>query len=68
MLTNTIITTSIISEKPRDQLAKDIPSDVFYNILDYILDNIVELDFRLTIFYNYIAELLKLRKILKEDI
>ena len=42
--------------------------NIFYNILNYILNDIVELDLRLTVFYNYIAELLELHKISKKDI
>ncbi len=68
ILTNIIIAAFIISKELRDQLAKDILFNVFYNILDYILNDIVELDPRLTAFYNYIVKLLKLYKISKEDI
>ncbi len=57
ILTDIIITIFIISEEFRDQFAKNILSDVFYNILNYILNDIAELDLRLIIFYNYIAEL-----------
>ncbi len=57
-----------MSEELRDQFAKDTPFDVFYGILDYILNDIVELDSRLAVFYNYIAELLELCKVSEEDI
>ncbi len=68
ILINTVITTFIIPKEPRNQLAKDILSDIFYNILDYILDNIIELDLQLAAFYNYIVKLLEFRKVSKEDI
>ncbi len=68
ILINVIIAVFIILEKLPDQLVKNIPSDVFYNILDYILNNIVKLNLRLTVFYNDIAEFPEFYKVLKEDI
>ena len=65
---NIVITISIILKELQDQFIKDILSDIFYNILDYILNDIIELNLRLTIFYNYIIELPELCKILKKDI
>ncbi len=65
---NIVITISIILKELQDQFIKDILSDIFYNILDYILNDIIELDSRLAVFYDYIVELLKLRKVLKKDI
>ncbi len=59
---------SIILEKLRDQFIKDISSDIFHNILDYILNNIVELDPRLAVFCDYIAELPEFCKVLEKDI
>ncbi len=50
ILTDVIITTFIIPEKPWDQLAKDTPSNIFYNILNYILNDTTELNPRLTAF------------------
>ncbi len=68
MLINIIIVVFIILKELWDQLTKDILSDVFYNILDYILNDIVELDLWLAIFYDYIAELLEFYKVSKKDI
>ena len=68
ILTDIIIVISIILEELRDQFVKDILFNVFYDILDYILNDIVELDLRLTIFCDYIVELLELCKVLEEDI
>ena len=65
---NTIITVSIILEESRDQFIKDIPSDIFYNILNYTLNDTVELNLQLVAFYDYITELLEFYKVLKEDI
>ncbi len=67
-MTDTIITAFIISEEFRDQLIKNILFDILYNILDCILNDITELDLRLAVFYNYIAELLELCKISEENI
>ncbi len=55
-------------EKSRDQFAKDTLFNILYNILDYILNNIVKLDLWLTIFYNYIVELSEFYKVSKEYI
>ncbi len=52
----------------RNQFAKDILSDILCSILDYTLNDIVELDLRLAVFYDYIVELLEFRKVSKEDI
>jgi len=59
MLTDTIITTLYIPEESRDQFVKNISFNVFYSILNYTLNDIIELDLRLIVFYNYIAELLR---------
>ncbi len=67
-MTDTIIIASIISEELWNQLAKNISFDVFYNILNYTLNDIIELNPRLTVFCNYIAELLELYKVSKKDI
>ncbi len=68
MLADAIIAVFYILEEFQDQFVKNIPFNVFYNILNYILNDIIELNFRLTTFYNYIIELLELYKVLKEDI
>ncbi len=65
---NIIIVVFIILEELRDQFTKGIPSDVLYNILDCTLNDIVELDLQLAVFYDYIVELLELCKVSKEDI
>jgi len=67
-LINIIIVVFIILEELRDQFTKGIPSDVLYNILDCTLNDIVELDLQLAVFYDYIVELLELCKVSKEDI
>ena len=68
ILTNIIIAAFIISKELRDQLAKDILFNVFYNILDYILNDIVELDPRLATFCNYIVKLPEFYKVSEKDI
>ncbi len=52
----------------QNQFAKDTPSDIFYSILDCILNDIIELNPRLAAFYNYIAKLPELYKVLEENI
>ncbi len=68
ILTNIILITFYLLEESYNQLVKDIPSEVLYNILDYILDNTIELEPHLTAFRYYIVELLELRRVSKEDI
>ena len=68
MLTDIVIAVSIILKKFRDQFAKDILSNVFRNILDCTLNNIIELDLQLAAFYNYIVELPELYKVSEKDI
>ncbi len=68
MLTDATIAASIILKEPRDQFVKNIPSNVLRGILDYTLDDIAELDPRLAVFYDYIAELSKLCKVLEKNI
>ncbi len=68
MLTDITIVAFIIPEEFRDQFVKDILFDILYNILDCILDDIIKLDLRLTVFYDYIAELLEFYKVSEEDI
>ncbi len=67
-MTDIAITAFYISEEPRNQLAKDTLFDVFYNILNCTLNDIIELDPRLTAFCNYIAESPEFYKVSKEDI
>ncbi len=44
ILINTVIAVFIILKKLRDQFVKDILSDVFRNILNYILDDTIKLN------------------------
>ncbi len=67
-MTDVTIAVSIISKKFWNQFVKDISFDILYGILDYILNDTTELDLRLTVFYDYITELLEFYKVLKEDI
>jgi len=67
-LTDIIITVFIILEELRDQLIKNTSFDILYNILDCILNDIIELDLRLTVFRNYITELSEFYKVLEKDI
>ena len=68
ILINTILTVSYLLEKLYDQLAKNILSEVLRGILNYILNNTIELEPYLTVFRRYIAELLELHYVLKKDI
>ncbi len=67
-MTDIIITVFIILEELRDQLIKNTSFDILYNILDCILNDIIELDLRLTVFRNYITELSEFYKVLEKDI